>query len=231
MRIGVIGSGRVGTTLATAWAAVGHEVRLGSREPDPSAPVPTVAIPEAADGADVVVNTAPGTHAIALLTAQPAGWLDGTVLWDVSNADDGAGRLAYAEGSLAEHLQRAFPRAGVVKALNTFSRTVMVNPQLLPEPTTVFVSGDDDRAKDRVRALLNDLGWPDDSILDLGGIVTARAVELALPLYYAVRDAIGTKDFNYRVVWNRGSVDRRGDDDDVGYGDDPTNPPSAGLIP
>lgn len=201
MRIGVIGSGRVGAALAEGWTRAGHDVRIGSRHPVPTASPPTMAIADAAAGADVVVNATPGARSLGLLGAQPAGWLDGAVLLDVSNADDGSGTLTYDEGSLAERLQEMFSATPVVKALNTFSRTVMVDPALLPDRTTVFVSSDDANAKDLVRALLRDLGWQDDDILDLGGIATARAVELALPLYYAVRDAIGTRDFNYRVVW------------------------------
>ncbi|GAA2005103.1 NADPH-dependent F420 reductase [Microbacterium ulmi] len=205
MRIGVIGNGRVGRTLAEGWAAVGHDVRLGSRDPGRgvAGSVPVVGLAEAAESAEVVVNATPGAHSVSLLGAEPAGWLDGTVLLDVSNADDGAGALVYPDGSLAERLQAAFPAARVVKSLSTFSRTVMVDPGILPKPTTVFLSGDDPEAKRVVATLLEDLGWAPEQLLDLGGLLTARAVEHMIGMYYAIRDAVGTRDFNVAVVWNR----------------------------
>ena len=202
MRIAVIGSGQAGSTLAAAWAGAGHDVVIGSRRPEGRAvaDVPVETIAGAAAGADVVVNATPGMGSVALLSSQPDGWLDGVVLLDLGNADDGAGRLAYPDSSLAEQLQAAFPRTRVVKSLNTLECTVMVNPGLLPEPTTVFVSGDDAGAKRVVTALLLDLGWDESQVLDLGTLRTARATEHLIPLYYALRDALGTPDFNYRVV-------------------------------
>ncbi|MFD3445820.1 NADPH-dependent F420 reductase [Microbacteriaceae bacterium 4G12] len=202
MRIAIIGSGQAGSTLAAGWARAGHDVVLGSRNPGGPAigGVPVDSIAGAAAGADVVVNATPGMESVALFSAQPDGWLDGVVLLDVGNADDGAGNLAYPDGSLAEALQAAFPAARVVKSLNTLESTVMVNPALLPEPTTVFVSADDLAAKAVVTGLLRDLGWDDPQVLDLGPLRTARATEHLIPLYYALRDALGTPDFNYRVV-------------------------------
>lgn len=203
MEIAVLGSGRVGGTLADGLTRAGHVVRIGSRDPrsnkhSPTAPIFSLA--EAAAGATVVINATPGSVSVATLTSQPLGWLDDKVLLDVSNADDGAGKMTYSDGSLAERLQEAFPSTAVVKSLNTFNRTIMVNPGLLPEPTTVFVSGDDRGAKSTVGSLLGDLGWHESQILDLGQLSTARSVENLIQLYYAVRDAVGTRDFNYRVV-------------------------------
>ncbi len=204
MRIAVIGSGRLGGALAQGWARAGHAVIVGSRHPEGRSidGVPVAAIAAATEGAEVVVNATPGAESLALLTAEPAGFLDGRVLLDVSNADDGTGRLAYPHDSLAERLQAAFPAARVVKSLNTFNRTVMVDPGILPERTTVFVSGDDADAKALVSSLLEDLGWLRADILDLGGLPTARATEHMIALYYAIRDALGTRDFNVRVVSN-----------------------------
>ena len=216
MRVAVVGNGRLGGVLANGWARAGHWVVIGSRNPvtDDGRALGVAAIHEAAADADVVVNATPGAHALDLLTAQPSGWLDGRVLLDVSNADDGRGALTYPDGSLAERIQDAFPRAAVVKALNTFNRTIMVDPGLLPEPTTVFMSGDHADAKATVGSLLSDLGWQNEQILDLGPLRTAQAVEHMIPLYYAIRDALGTRDFNYRVVSTRGREHL--DDQDAG---------------
>jgi predicted dinucleotide-binding enzyme len=201
MRIAVLGSGRLGGTLASAWAQAGHQVVIGSRSGNRELDgVAVLTIPDAARDADVVVNATPGAHAVELLTAQPDGWLDGRVLLDVSNIDEDSGDAVPSGPSIAERLQDAFPRAAVVKSLNTFSRTVMVDPDLLPQRTTIFVSGESPQAKALVATLLRDLGWGPNDILDLGGIRTARAVEHMIRMYYALRDSLGTRDFNIRVV-------------------------------
>jgi len=208
MRIAVIGSGQAGSALAAAWARAGHDVVIGSRHPESRADVgvPIDTISRAAAGADVVVNATPGMESVALLSSQPAGWLDGVVLLDIGNADDGTGTLAYPNGSLAEELQAAFPRTRVVKGLNTLECTVMVNPRLLPEPTTTFVSGDDVDAKRAITGLLLDLGWDGSQVLDLGALGTARATEGLIGMYCALRDSLGTADFNYRVVRTSGAT-------------------------
>ena len=77
----------------------------------------------------------------------------------------------------------------------------MARPDRLPEPTTVFVSGDDAEAKRLVTGLLTELGHRD--VLDLGGIETSRGVEMWLPLWLRVMGALGTAEFNLKVV--RGS--------------------------
>lgn len=210
MRIAIVGSGLLGRSLGEAWAAAGHDVVLGSRTPTPTSPpaLPIRSVADAATDAKVVVNTVPGSHAVAALTAQPAGWLDGKILLDVCNPDDGDAPIEHAGGaSIAEQLQESFPGARVAKALNTFSRLIMVDPDRLHEPTTVFVSGDDSIAKQSVRALIEDLGWAPEQLLDLGPLRTARATEGMIAMYYAVRDALGTREFNYRVVSVPGSTD------------------------
>jgi predicted dinucleotide-binding enzyme len=76
----------------------------------------------------------------------------------------------------------------------------MVRPDLLPEPTDVFLGGNDAEAKAEVRALLATFGWPEGSMRDLGGIEAARALETYLPFWLAVMQATGTATFNIRVV-------------------------------
>ncbi|MFE5411136.1 NADPH-dependent F420 reductase [Microbacterium sp. NPDC056569] len=213
MRIAIVGTGLLGRTLGAAWTQHGHEVVLGSRDPAAfrSDDFIVTKVADAASRADLVVNTVPGIHAVAALTAQPQGWLDDKVLLDVCNPDDGDGEVERSQPeSIAEQLQAALPAARVVKALNTFSRLIMVDPARLPEPTSVFLSGDDSDAKQTVVGLLVDLGWGREQLLDLGPLRTARATEGMIAMYYAVRDALGTREFNYRVVAIAGSTD---DDD------------------
>ncbi|HEX6523314.1 MAG TPA: NAD(P)-binding domain-containing protein [Streptosporangiaceae bacterium] len=193
-RIGIIGTGRVAQTLAGAWGSAGHTVVLGSRTPAGG----TVSLDQAVTGADVVVNATPGRVSVEALSAvNPDAW-DGTVLIDLANAVTPAFGLVYPDGSLAERLQAALPNTRVVKSLNTAAMTVLANPASLG-PASVFVSGDDPGAKAVVAALLRDLGWTDDGIIDLGPLSSARAAEHFFLMFAALMQVRG-RDFNVRVV-------------------------------
>jgi predicted dinucleotide-binding enzyme len=67
----------------------------------------------------------------------------------------------------------------------------------------VFLAGDDPAAKEVVRGLLRELGWPEASIRDLGGIVAARGLEMYLIFWIQNLVALGSSDFNIRVVHPR----------------------------
>ena len=105
------------------------------------------------------------------------------------------------DDSLSEQIQRAHPAALVVKTLNTMNNSIMVDPQQLGEPTTVFVSGDDADAKATVTGLLEEMGHQD--VLDLGGLETARGAEMWLPLWIRIAMSLGGSDFNIKVVRGR----------------------------
>jgi predicted dinucleotide-binding enzyme len=86
----------------------------------------------------------------------------------------------------------------VVKTLNTVNCDVMVDPQRLPGPHTLFVSGNDPEAKRTVRGLVESFGWRD--IVDLGDITTTRATESYLALWMSLWNTLGTAAFNIQVV-------------------------------
>ena len=132
---------------------------------------------------------------MAALRAAGAANLDGKIVVDVANvlSPENTG-----SESLGEQLQKAFPRAMVVKTLNTVNCEVMVNPSQLPDSHTLFISGNDGAAKVKVRELLQAFGWTD--MLDLGDIGTARATEAYLPLWSSLWRRLGTLTFNIKVV-------------------------------
>ena len=212
MDVAVLGTGTVGRTLAARLAELGHRVVLGTRDPgttrsrDGWTEVPGVgleAFAEAAERAEVVVHAGNGAAALDLLRA--AGDLAGKVVVDVSNPlDFSAGfppTLSVKDtDSLGEQVQRTFPGARVVKTLNTLTADLMVHPERLPEPTSVFVSGDDAGAKELVTGLLAAMGHRD--VIDLGGIETARGVEMWMPLWLRLMGSLGTAEFNVKVVRN-----------------------------
>jgi predicted dinucleotide-binding enzyme len=209
-RVAVLGTGNVGTTLATALARSGYAVTAGSRAPDRRAagwtvPVPLAGLAEAAERADVVVNATPGRESVELLRPL-APQLADTVLVDVANAveqgtDGFAQSLRYPEASLAEELQRALPDTRVVKTLNTLGPAqAMVAPGALATPPSAFLSGDDDTAKRIVADLLGDLGWSPEWIIDLGGLPTARVTEAFVLLVRPLVQALGPVPFGLAVA-------------------------------
>jgi predicted dinucleotide-binding enzyme len=225
MKIAVLGTGMVGRSLAGAFSALGHDAEIGTRDPDATsartgpdmmgAPpfsewhaanrhIPLTTFAGAAGAAELVVNATNGAGALEALGSAGAARLAGKVLMDVSNP------LDFSQGmppvlnpvntdSLAERIQRAFPGALVVKTLNTMNAGLMVDPRRLADGDhSVFLSGDDPDAKSVVKGLLEELGHRD--VIDLGDITTARGAEMLLPLWLRLYAALGTPDFNIKVV-------------------------------
>jgi 8-hydroxy-5-deazaflavin:NADPH oxidoreductase len=208
MRIAVIGTGSAGRQLAGGFRRIGHDVVVGTRDPEATAQrdewagsdLTLVAFADAATGADLVVNATGGQVSLEALGQVD---LDGKVLIDVSNPlDFSAGfppTLTVKDtDSLAEQIQRAHPEAKVVKALNTVNGSVMVDPGRLPEATTIFLAGDDPLAREAVRELLAELGWVD--IIEFPTLDAARGLEMWLPLWVRLMGNLGTADFNLRLV-------------------------------
>jgi predicted dinucleotide-binding enzyme len=226
MRIAVMGTGPVGQALARKLDELGHEVTVGTRDPKatlartepdylgnpafnawleahPGVDLATAA--EAASRAELIVNATNGAGSIPMLESAGNANLAGKVLVDVSNP------LDFSQGmppslfvcntdSLGEQIQRAIPEAKVVKALNTMNCEVMVDPAKLPGDHDVFLSGEDAEAKRQVGALLESFGWPEARIRDLGGISSARGMEMYVPFWLRLWGALGTGDFNIAVV-------------------------------
>lgn len=222
MQIGILGTGTVGRALAEGFVRTGHDVFMGTRDvhattvrpPAGGAPsmaqwlathpaVALVDLPSAAESAELVVNATSGDASLAALEAAGARNLAGKPLVDAANPlDFSAGfppTLTVKDtDSLAEQIQRTFPDARVVKALNTLTAALMTRPDLLPEPSTLPIAGDDEQAKAVVAGLLGEFGWTD--VLDLGGISSARGMEMWLPLWLRTMTAVGSPMFNLRIV-------------------------------
>jgi 8-hydroxy-5-deazaflavin:NADPH oxidoreductase len=215
MRIGVLGTGVVGKTIASRLIVLGHSVTMGSRTADnpeavawaaksgPSARAGTFA--DAAAFGELLVNATAGSGALAALAAAGDENLRGKVLLDISNPLDFSHgmppTLSVANtDSLGEQIQRAHPEAKVVKTLNTMNCELQVDPTRVPGSHNVFMSGDDAEAKAMVAGLLHLMGWPRNDIIDLGGIATARGAEMILPLWLELMGALGTPMFNFKIV-------------------------------
>lgn len=188
MRIGVLGSGVVGTTLAGGFLAHGHEVMIGSRDPgklEPWAranPGARTGTPEAtATFAEIGVLAVKGTAAAAMVRAAGAAHLAGKPLIDATNPIADAppvnGVLRFytsLDDSLMERLQREFPPIRFVKAFNSVGSARMVNPVYAEGRPTMFICGENHSAKEQVAQLIDELGW---EVADMGGVEAARAIE------------------------------------------------------
>jgi predicted dinucleotide-binding enzyme len=225
MKIGILGTGTVGRALAARLSELGHEVMIGTRDPAKSRarttpdafgnpPLsswlgerPRLALgsfAQAAGHGELVVNATLGSASLAALEAAGEARLSGKVLVDVSNPLDfsrGMPPTLFVKDSdsLAEQIQRDFPKARVVKTLNTLTAALMVDPAgLAGAEHSVFLSGNDPRAKQTVRELLASLGWKD--IIDLGDITTARGPEMLLGVWLRLYGVLDTPLFNFKVV-------------------------------
>ena len=224
MNTAVLGTGIVGRTIAARLAELGHAVTIGTRDPEASlartepdamgtppfaawaAENPGIAVAGFADavaGAELIVNATNGGASLDVLSAAGAGNLDGKVILDIANPLDfskGMPPTLFVKDtdSLGEQIQREFPGARVVKALNTLNADLMARPAQLADPGTVFVSGNDADAKNTVTVLLKEFGHQD--VIDLGDITTARGTEMLLPVWLRLWGALGTPAFNFKIV-------------------------------
>jgi 8-hydroxy-5-deazaflavin:NADPH oxidoreductase len=214
MKIGVLGTGITGQTIASKLVELGHDVMMGSREeanPKAVAWAKEEASHHALYGTfmnaaafgEIIFNCTLGPASLEALQQAGAENLKDKVLIDTANPIDRSTDLwtltVCNTDSLGEQIQRAFPEARVVKTLNTVNANVMVDPAKLLERTHVFVSGDDIEAKATVVRILRDwFGWRE--IIDLGGIATSRGAEMYVLFWHNLRNAISSQRFNIKVV-------------------------------
>jgi predicted dinucleotide-binding enzyme len=225
VKIAVLGTGTVGRTMAARFAELGHQVTVGTREPEATlarteqdamgnAPfsswlaehpqVTLATFAEAAGQAELVVNATNGGVSVEVLNQAGAANLAGKVLLDIANPLDfsrGFPPTLFVKDtdSLGEQIQRAFPDVRVVKSLNTMTAAVMADPGLAAGGDhSVFVSGDDEPAKHTVIDLLTSIGHTD--VIDLGDLSTARGTEMLLPIWLRLMGALGTPMFNFKIA-------------------------------
>jgi 8-hydroxy-5-deazaflavin:NADPH oxidoreductase len=192
MKIGILGTGPVGQSLAQGFEKHGHDVKLGHRDPKAS-------YADAARFAEIALLCTPwdGTEN-AIRLADPKN-LAGKVVIDVTNPlrfEEGkAPGLALGfDDSGGEQVQRWLPQARVVKCFNTVGNTLMVDPKLPGGPPDMFIAGNDAGAKQTVTRICKEFGWP---VTDIGGIEGSRLLE-PLALLWVV---VGFKLNRWEQAW------------------------------
>jgi 8-hydroxy-5-deazaflavin:NADPH oxidoreductase len=227
MNIAVFGTGMVARAIGPALASQGHSVIYGTRNPadtltrtapgpfggppfsewhktQPDALLGTFA--DAAEHAALIVNATSGSGSLPALEQAGQHRLDGKILIDIANPLDFSNGFPPSlsvcnTDSLAERIQRAYPGLKVVKALNTLTAALMVNPAALSGDHVIFMSGNDAAAKVQVASLLQQaFGWKAHNIIDLGDVSTARGTEMLLPLWVRLYASLQTPMFNFSLV-------------------------------
>lgn len=185
MKIGIIGSGNMGGSLAKIWANKGHEILLTSTSPEQTKKVvesignraqmgTTI---EAVEFGDTVVFAFPYSSLQDVISK--GGSFDGKVIIDLINplTDDAQGLLIGHTTSAAEEISKLLPKAKVVKAFNTIASPVLQSDSgvvfdgVAPD---VYYCGDFEDAKVTVKILIEDAGFEP---IESGPLTNARFLE------------------------------------------------------
>jgi predicted dinucleotide-binding enzyme len=184
MRIAIIGTGNVGSAIARGLKGKGHEVTIGTRDPDaPDAlqlAAETASRPalsaDAAALADIIILALPWKAAEA--ATKGLGDLAGKTVIDCMNpigmVNGALGLVVGHTTSGGEMVQTWLPEAHVVKTLNQVGAEIMAKNDHLPHRPAMLMAGNSETAKEKAAALLADLGF---APLDAGDITRSRLLE------------------------------------------------------
>jgi 8-hydroxy-5-deazaflavin:NADPH oxidoreductase len=190
MRIGVIGTGNIGGTLGAAFARTGHQVKLGSRQPQPSDDGPQVTdLAAALSDAEVVLLALPA-GALADFLAEHADSLAGKLVIDATN------RIGAPVANAAAEIAAAAPTARYARAFNTLGWENFADPEFDGLPADLFFScRQDDRPV--VEELIGAVGLRPAYL----GEDKQNVVDGALPLWFALVQANGgNRRLAFRVL-------------------------------
>ena len=189
MKIGILGTGNVGQALGIGFTTLGHDVKMGSRDPaqekikdwvnkaGPKASAGT--LEEAAAFCELAVLCTVWTGAENAIQLAGPDNLAGKIVIDTINpldfSDGIPPKLAVGHTeSAGEHIQRWLSYSRVVKAFNIVGSPHMFKPDFPGGPPDMFICGNDNQAKATVTEVLKSFGW---SVVDIGGIDCARYLE------------------------------------------------------
>jgi predicted dinucleotide-binding enzyme len=188
-KVGIIGSGIVGQTLANGFIKHGYDVTLGTNtaskreelKSKTNGRVEVGSFEDASRFGEILVVATKGTAAEAALKAAGLANLKGKTVIDTTNpiaeAPPVNGVLQYFTSqneSLMERLQALAPEAHFVKAFSCVGNAFMVNPDFNGVKPTMFICGNHDGAKSEVKVVLDQFGF---ETADMGKVEGARAIE------------------------------------------------------
>ncbi len=214
-QIGIFGTGIVGNTIGTKLIQLGYKVMMGSRTAANEKALTWVdangkhasagTFADAAQYGEIIFNCTKGEIALDVFKQAGIEKFAGKIIIDISNPLDFSKGMPpflipqYTNtNSLGEEIQKLLPEAKVVKTLNIVNCEVMVEPKKSGGDATMFISGNDNDAKEKVKIFLDQFGWKD--IIDLGDITTARGTEMLLPVWLRTYMATGNGYFAFKIV-------------------------------
>ncbi|HKC66550.1 MAG TPA: NAD(P)-binding domain-containing protein [Pyrinomonadaceae bacterium] len=187
MRVGILGSGDVAKSLARGFLNEGHEVMLGSREPEKLASwvqesgnsASSGTFSETAKFGELVVLAVHGAKSVEAVQMAGVDNFNGKVVIDATNPLDMSGGpppklIGGLNTSGGELNQKALPGAFVVKAFNTVGHAHFYKPEFAGGPPDMFLCGDDANAKEHVSRICEAFGW---NAIDVGGIEFSHYLE------------------------------------------------------
>jgi 8-hydroxy-5-deazaflavin:NADPH oxidoreductase len=181
-KVGILGSGIVGQTLANGFKDHGYDVSVGSRSGRAveNWRGSTGTFTEVAAQAGLIVLAVKGSAAEGIIDSIKLDLVGKTII-DTTNPlsdqppDDGVVRYFTGPNeSLMERLQAIAPEAYFVKAFNSIGNALMINPKYEDGLPTMFICGNESVAKVEVAEILSKFGW---DVADMGGVKSARAIE------------------------------------------------------
>lgn len=225
-QVGILGTGMVGQTIGAKLTELGYKVMIGTRDVDKTQANmarnayggPSFAewhkqhhniqlgmFADASKFGTIIFNCTSGGATLEALKLANRNNFNGKLLIDISNPLDFSKGMPpflvpqYTNtNSLGEEVQKALPDAHVVKTLNIVNCEVMVNAKKTGGDPTMFVAGNDAKAKDDAKAILKQFGWTD--IIDLGDISGARGMEMLLPIWLRTWGATKNGYFGFKVI-------------------------------
>lgn len=217
MKIAILGTGQVGNLIGSRLIEKGHQVMISGRvannesgltfvKNNPPGTASYGTFDAAPRYADIIFNATNGRFALEALKLADTDFAD-KILIDVANPLDFTVNPPTLipefanSSSLGESIQSRYPKARVVKTLNTLGMALAVNPtQLNQGDHSLFVAGNDKAAKTEAKAIVTEFGWRPDNVIDLGDITAARAMESYLMLLARIGMATALPVFNIKVI-------------------------------
>jgi 8-hydroxy-5-deazaflavin:NADPH oxidoreductase len=194
-KVGILGSGIVGKTLASGFTKKGYSVMIGSRTPaklddwnrKENSKILTGTFIDTASFGEILVLALKGSIAEEVLKSIGNDVLKDKIIIDATNPiadlppENGVLRFfTDLNKSLLEKLQNSFPDTRFVKAFNMVGSAHMVDPDFIDGKPSMFICGNDTSSKSTVGKILHEFGW---EVEDMGSSEAARAIEPLCMLY------------------------------------------------
>lgn len=189
MKVGILGSGIVGQTLGSGFIKYGHQVKIGTSNPNKlndwikssGTNASAGSFADAASFGEIIILAVKGTAAMNVLEKAGSKNLADKTIIDATNPIEEVppvnGVLKFFTDqnySLMEQLQSNYPESNFVKAFSCVGNSSMVDPDFGGQKPTMFIAGNDDDSKNVVTKILDTFGW---EVEDMGKAEAARAIE------------------------------------------------------